>query len=106
MSLRSRFTSAVVKLRAVGTLGLNHIVFGSDYPVRRDSLGKGVATIRSAQIPPEEKDRILGGNLADLLRLGSSRTQRPRLIQTAHPNTPFASFTFAFRNGTVWPAPL
>ena len=55
---------------AVGTLGLRHIVFGTDYPVIGDMLQTGMATMREAHLSPEDKERILGGNLAELLQVG------------------------------------
>ena len=51
---------------AVHTLGADHVIFGSSYPVRTEWLTEGPDFVRSLDITEEEKDLILGGNAARL----------------------------------------
>lgn len=47
---------------AVRTLGADHVVFGTSYPVRKEWLLEGVSFVKDLDIPEEEKAQILGGN--------------------------------------------
>ena len=47
---------------AVRTLGADHILFGSSYPVRPVWLMEGADFVRGLDIAPEEKELILHGN--------------------------------------------
>lgn len=51
---------------AIRTLGADHIVFGSSYPVRKEWLVDGVAFVQGLDISAEDKALILGGNAARL----------------------------------------
>lgn len=46
---------------AVQILGADHIVFGTSYPVKREWLTEGVATIEAMSVPEADKALILGG---------------------------------------------
>jgi len=54
---------------ATDTLGADHIILGSDTPWDKDSLRNNIARINSLNIDSTEKERILGGNIADILKL-------------------------------------
>ena len=54
---------------AVHTLGADHILFGSSYPVRPVWLMEGADFVRSLEIPEEEKELILHGNAERLYHL-------------------------------------
>ncbi|NLO83924.1 MAG: amidohydrolase [Clostridiales bacterium] len=47
---------------AIKTLGADHIIYGSSYPVRREWLMGGTAFVQNLDITEEEKALILGGN--------------------------------------------
>lgn len=47
---------------AVKVLGADHIIWGTSYPVRREWLLEGPATVRALDIPEADKDAILSGN--------------------------------------------
>jgi len=52
---------------AVRTLGAHRVVFGSDWPYSHPS--PEIAKIRVLDITEDERRRVLGGNMAELLRL-------------------------------------
>jgi uncharacterized protein len=56
-------------LLALKHLGSERLVLGSDTPYGKDSLRKGIARIRALSISEEEKNRILGDNIARILKL-------------------------------------
>ena len=47
---------------AVKTLGADHVIFGSSYPVRSQWLLEGADFVRSLELTEEEKELILHGN--------------------------------------------
>jgi predicted TIM-barrel fold metal-dependent hydrolase len=54
---------------AIDTLGADRIVLGSDTPWDKGSLENNIARIGRLNIDSTEKERILGGNIADILKL-------------------------------------
>ncbi len=54
---------------AVTFAGADHLLAGSDYPHQIGSLDQMVSSLRSLDIPPEEREKIRGGNAARLLGL-------------------------------------
>ena len=47
---------------AIRSLGADHVIFGSSYPVRREWLLQGAEFVRSLDISEDEKMLVLGGN--------------------------------------------
>jgi len=60
------FDPKAIKL-AIDFAGASQILAGSDYPHQIGSIPKMLKSIRSLRIPPEDKEKILGGNAAALL---------------------------------------
>lgn len=56
-------------LCAVQTVGVDHVLFGSDFPPVPIPLKRSVDTVRAVAIAAGEQDKILGGNAARLLGL-------------------------------------
>jgi aminocarboxymuconate-semialdehyde decarboxylase len=56
-------------LCAAQTVGADHCVFGSDFPPVPIPLRKSVEVIQALPVSEEDKEKILGGNAAQLLRL-------------------------------------
>jgi predicted TIM-barrel fold metal-dependent hydrolase len=54
---------------AIDNLGANRIMLGSDTPWDKGSLENNIARIGRLNIDSTEKERILGGNIADILKL-------------------------------------
>ncbi len=54
---------------AIDFAGVDHIMAGSDYPHQIGSLEKMLSSIRQLKISDAEKEALLGGNAARLLRL-------------------------------------
>lgn len=54
---------------AVDTFGADHIVFGSDTPFDKDSLRRVMERVRNMALSDVQKEQILGGNIAELLKL-------------------------------------
>ncbi|MDD5543217.1 MAG: amidohydrolase family protein [Acidobacteriia bacterium] len=54
---------------AIDFAGADHILAGSDFPHLIGSMEKMLSSIRQLKITPEEREGILGGNAARLLRL-------------------------------------
>ncbi len=55
---------------AIGFAGADHILAGSDYPHMIGSLRKMRESIEGLSLTPAEREAILGGNAARLLKLG------------------------------------
>lgn len=53
---------------ALELLGPKHILWGSDWPAKKDVAG-GINAVKSLAISNEDKDNILGGNLSRILAL-------------------------------------
>jgi predicted TIM-barrel fold metal-dependent hydrolase len=53
---------------AIDFFGADHVVWGSDWPAKKD-VASGIAAVRGLDIAPADKDAILGGNLAAMLAL-------------------------------------
>ena len=56
---------------AIDTLGPDRIILGSDTPWDKGSLENSIARIGRLNIGSSEKELILGGNIADILKLKS-----------------------------------
>ena len=54
---------------AIDNLGADRIMLGSDTPWDKGSLENNIARIGRLNIDSTEKERILGGNIADILKL-------------------------------------
>lgn len=54
---------------AIDTIGIDHVVFGSDTPPVPITLVRAVDTVKQLKISNEEKEKVLGGNAAKLLEL-------------------------------------
>jgi predicted TIM-barrel fold metal-dependent hydrolase len=54
---------------AIDKLGVDHIILGSDTPWDKDSLENNIARIDRLNIASTEKERILGINIMDILKL-------------------------------------
>ena len=54
---------------AIDNLGADRIMLGSDTPWDKGSLENNIARISRLNIDSTEKERILGGNIADILKL-------------------------------------
>jgi len=64
----SSYIATVQKLRRLcKTLGAGKLIFGSDVPVMCEDVGDALAKIDALSLPASEKDKILGGNLAEIL---------------------------------------
>lgn len=56
---------------AIRSLGADHVLFGSSYPVRKEWLLQGADFVRSLDITEEEKALVLGGNAQRLYAIGA-----------------------------------
>lgn len=54
---------------AVDTLGADHVIFGTSYPVRKEWLLEGVDFVKSLDVTEEEKNMILGENARRLYHI-------------------------------------
>jgi len=53
-------------LCAIESLGADHIIFGTSYPVRKEWLLEGAGFVKELEITEEEKELILGKNAQSL----------------------------------------
>jgi predicted TIM-barrel fold metal-dependent hydrolase len=54
---------------AIGTVGVDHVVFGSDHPPVHLPLTRSVAVVKNLPLAHADKEKILGLNAARLLKL-------------------------------------
>jgi aminocarboxymuconate-semialdehyde decarboxylase len=54
---------------AVETVGIDHVVYGSDFPPVPIPLKRSVDVVRELKVTEDEKQKVLGGNAAKLLGL-------------------------------------
>ena len=54
---------------AVATVGVEHVVYGSDYPPVPIPLARSVAVVKNLPLGHRDKEKILGLNAAGLLKL-------------------------------------
>jgi aminocarboxymuconate-semialdehyde decarboxylase len=54
---------------AVGTVGVDHVVFGSDHPPVHVPLARSTALVHSLPLAADDRAKILGMNAARLLKL-------------------------------------
>ena len=52
-------------LLALELMGPRHILWGSDWPAKKDVIG-GIKAVKDLDIPQADKENILGGNLEDI----------------------------------------
>jgi predicted TIM-barrel fold metal-dependent hydrolase len=55
--------------KTIKYFGVDHIIMGSDSPLGYDNLENIILKIKTLEIPQEEKELILGGNISQLLQL-------------------------------------
>ncbi len=55
---------------AVSTVGVDHVVFGSDHPPVHLPMTRSVAVVQNLPLSHSDKEKILGLNAARLLKLG------------------------------------
>jgi aminocarboxymuconate-semialdehyde decarboxylase len=55
---------------AVATVGVDHVVFGSDYPPVPIAMERSVAVVENLPLSHADKEKILGLNAARLLKIG------------------------------------
>jgi aminocarboxymuconate-semialdehyde decarboxylase len=55
---------------AVSTVGVDHVVFGSDHPPVHVPMTRSVAVVQNLPLSHGDKEKILGLNAAKLLKLG------------------------------------
>jgi len=54
---------------AIDKLGVDHIILGSDTPWDKNSLKNNIVRVNKLHIDNTAKERILGGNIVDMLKL-------------------------------------
>ena len=64
------FDSASLNL-AIEFAGVDRIVAGSDYPHQIGSIDKMLSSLAALDLPDDDRAKILGGNAARILGLGS-----------------------------------
>ena len=67
--LRHRLLPSARGACAIDTIGIDHVVFGSDSPPVPLPLARAVDTVKQLKIPNEDKQKIFSGNAAKLLGL-------------------------------------
>ena len=54
---------------AIETVGLEHVMLGSDFPPVPQPLKRSVATVKAVGLAPEDEAKVLGGNAAALFKI-------------------------------------
>ncbi len=54
---------------AIETIGLDHVMLGSDFPPVPQPLKRTIGTVKALGLPPADEAKVLGGNAAKLFKI-------------------------------------